>query len=136
MLRSILTLLIPSSTWMHWKIPKAVSVIVGCNKNNIVIVDTTMFLLKSVNHLGKIKWKMPNTIKNNTNNIIGRIDNKNAFINAVDGVKSVILVFLANQSKDNNVCELVPSFCIGTKSWRSASGNFIPYDRVAVIICK
>lgn len=88
--RSILTLLIPSSIRIHWNIPSAVSVRVGCNKKRIVIVDTITFLLKSVNHLGKTRCNIIKAATIPRKSKIGRSAVKNALRKAFEGVNSTI----------------------------------------------
>lgn len=75
---------------MHWNIPSAVSVRVGCNKKRIVIVDTTIFLLKSLNHLGNTRCNIPNVVTIPRKSKIGNTAVKNAFRIGFEGVNNTI----------------------------------------------
>lgn len=99
-----------------------------------VIIETTMFLLKSVNTLGNTKCRAPQNIRTPMKIMIGKISIMNALYSGVLGKNKVMFAFEANQSYDINVSPLFPRRLIGVNKFVKISGNFILYDIVAVII--
>ena len=124
---SIFTLEIPSSlTPIHWNISNAVMLMVGCNKKIRVIKETTIFLLKSVNFFGNVRWRRENIITTPMKSTTGNIAMEKALRNKEEGVNNLRSACLLNQSNETKAPELDPTLSIGRNMLERIFGNFMP----------
>ena len=123
---SIVILLSPFPTLVHWKTTKAWLVKVGWRRKIIHTTETPIFLFVSVNHLCPVHLSNTQIIIHKRTPTAGSNADRKVLKRTVEGVKAFILESLKNQSKDRKDSEEEPALSTGYRVSYIKSGYLNP----------